>query len=501
MPTVTFPGLASGFNSKEYIDAVMKAERIPYNKLEEKKEITTAYKGVFDNLRTKLNKFKDAAADLKLAGSFTVNNATVSDATKMTVTAGESALAGSYAIKVGNLAKQGVYQSKVMQQNADISGLVGQKIQLKLSDSEITEIELTGANIDEVLNNLAKSINSNTKSGVSASIVQTSSTEKRLVLTSKETGAAHEINFMDPITNWSTLTPEDRKQVLQPTGDHPVIFMSSAVKSALGFDAADAHIQTASDAQLTINGVAVSSASNSIKDAIPGVTMQLTAIGDSTVKVSQDTDKIVGKVQAFVNAYNDIVKTIKANTPKSSKNSDGSLTLTLQGDSTLRSLRNELGSWMDSIVGNVQGFKLLSDIGLEVDKGVKTAADMTGEIKFDAELFKSKLAENPEAVQKMFTASTTNGDAVDGIGALFEKNLTPWTRSTDGYMASRITAYESDIKFITEQLDNMDLRLKKRQATLESKFVNMEKVMSGLNNQLTWIKGQVASLTKSSSSN
>lgn len=500
MPTISFPGLSSGFPTQEYIAAAMKAERVPYNRLGEKKEITTAYKGVFDSLRTKLTKLKDAASDLKLAGSFTVNSATVSDPTKMTVTAGETALAGSYAVNVVSLAKQGVYQSKALQSNADVSGLVGQKIQLKLSDSEITEIQLTGSNMDEVLNNLAKSINSNSGAGVSASIVQTSSTDKRLVLTSKETGVAHEINFMEPISNWDTLTEEDRKQVLQSTGDHPVIFMSSSLKSTLGFDATDAHVQTASDAELKINGVVVNSASNSIKDAIPGVTMQLTATGESTVKINQDTDKIVGKVQAFVNAYNDIISTITANTQKSTKNNDGSLSLTLQGDSTLRMLRTEMGNWMNNLVSDTPGFKILSDIGLEVDKGAKTAKDMTGKITFDVEQFKKKLAENPEEVQKMFTANSATGDAVDGIGALFEKNLTSWTRSGDGYMASRISAYESDIKFITKQMEDMDIRLTKKQASLERKFVNMETVMSGLNNQLTWMKGQIASLTNSSSS-
>ncbi|MNJ55924.1 flagellar hook-associated protein FliD [compost metagenome] len=129
---------------------------------------------------------------------------------------------------------------------------------------------------------------------------------------------------------------------------------------------------------------------------------------------------------------------------------------------------------------------------------------MTGQITFDKEKFKEKLATDPEAVAKMFNAAPVtdgNGDTTfaGGIGYMFENNLKPWTQSGDGFMASRISAYESDNKFLTKQMEDMDIRLNKRQASLERKFVQLEKSMSLLNNQLSWMKTQANSLTGSSS--
>ncbi|AIQ14812.1 flagellar filament capping protein FliD [Paenibacillus durus] len=494
---VSISGLASGFDSAAYIKAVMNQEKVPITKLETKKENVTAYQGLFNTLKTKVSALKDAAFSLSDISAFTVNNATSSDTTKLTVTAGDSALAGDYSLNVTSLAKASVYQSKA---STAMSGLAGEKIQLKISSTEVKEITLTGATVDEILTNLAKDINRESGAGLSASIVQSGPDEKRLVLTSKETGTENAISFMDPLATEAdgSLTAAS-VTALESTDSHPVIAMSSALKAALGYDQPDAEAQTAVDAAMTINGVDVTSSSNKVENAIPGVTLQLTATGSSAVKVSQDADKITDKVDAFVKGYNEIVTIIRNNTKKSEQNSDGSLSLTLMGDPMLRDLQSQLNDWMNTLVGSSDGFKLLSDAGLEVDKGVTSAALMTGTITFDKDQFKEKLTANSDKLSKMFTGSIAKGDANDGLGTLFANNLKVWTDSVNGLITSKIKGYDSEISFLSDQITSMNDRLAMKEQQLQRQYANLEVVMSQLNSQKTWMTSQFQALTKSSS--
>ncbi|AKG36566.1 flagellar filament capping protein FliD [Paenibacillus durus] len=494
---VSISGLASGFDSAAYIKAVMNQEKVPVTKLETKKENVTKYQGLFNTLKTKVSALKDAAFSLSDISAFKVNSATSSDTTKLTVTAGDTALAGDYSLNVTSLAKASVYQSKA---STAMSGLAGEKIQLKISTTEVKEITLTGATVDEILTNLAKDINRESGAGMTASIVQSGPGEKRLVLTSKETGTENAISFMDPLaTNADGSLTAASVTALESTDSHPVITMSSTLKAALGYDLPDAEAQQAADAKMTINGVDVTSSSNKVESAIPGVTLQLTDIGSSTVKVSQDADKISDKVDAFVKAYNDVVTIIRNNTKKSEKNSDGSLSLTLMGDPMLRDLQSQLNDWMNTLVGSSNGFKLLSDAGLEVDKGVTSATLMTGTITFDKDQFKAKLAENSDMLSKMFTGSIAKGDANDGLGTLFTNNLKVWTDSVNGLITSKIKGYDSEISFLGDQINSMNDRLAMKEQQLQRQYTNLEVVMSQLNSQKTWMTSQFQALTKSSS--
>ncbi|EBK2060133.1 hypothetical protein AAL85_25450, partial [Salmonella enterica subsp. enterica serovar Typhi] len=183
----------------------------------------------------------------------------------------------------------------------------------------IAGLNLSGKTMGEALNAIAAEINKTEGVVVQASVIQTSSGMKSLVLTAKEYGTGNSITVSD-----------------------------SDGSKDWGFTQA----QAAADAEIVVNGLVINSSSNTVKDAIPGVTLTLSNAGSTTVKVEQDVDAVTSKVEAFVKAYNDIIKTIKENTPKSTENSDGSLSLTLQSDPMLRSLRNQLGDMMNAVFGD-----------------------------------------------------------------------------------------------------------------------------------------------------
>lgn len=463
-------GLASGFNSADYIEAIMKQEKVPLTNLQTKKDNTTAYKNFFTALNTKMATLKDAATALSDLTAFTKNTATSSDTTKMTVTAGDSAVAGTYSVNVTSMATQHVLGSVSFATSGTFTVDANSKLVIGTKDIDLTAAGANGKTMDEALNLIAAQINKQSV-GATASVVQTSSGYKTLVLTSNTTGTANEIDVTGSGSLWNF-------------GEK----------------------QAASDAILKVNGVDITSSTNEVNDAIPGVTLTLTNTGSSTVKVAQDTDSIVTKINTFVSAYNDIVTTIRNNTQKSTKNDDGSLSLTLQGDPLLRDLMSQLNDWMNTSIGTTKGLNLLSDIGLEIDKGVTSASLMTGTITFDSDAFKAKMLEDPAGVQKLLSGTVTSTDPVTneekttpiGMGAVFKKNLQSWNNSVDGLITSKIKGYDSEITYLSESIQNMSDRLDQREESLKKQYANLEVVMSSLNNQKSYVSSILASFTKSS---
>ncbi|GGH33016.1 flagellar filament capping protein FliD [Paenibacillus segetis] len=491
---VSITGLSgSGINTKELITAIMNEQKIPLNSLNTKKEITTAYKDFFTALNTKMASLRDAATALSDISSYSKYAATSSNTNILSASVEKSAAAGSYSVKVTQLAQsqtvasQGISATQTFGDSKFASTMTinGQTIYLTedalkaaIKDAEDAGDEdkknelnkLTSLGIEDAtamgdaLSRISKAINGLTDVGVQASVIQTSDGNKSLVLTASK---SNEITFTSEL---ATLNSD-------------WIFTQS---------------QEAKDAKFTINGLEVTSKSNTIENAIEGVTLTLSDTGSSTVKVSQDVDALTSQIQTFVTAYNDIVKMIRDNTAKSTQNSDGSLSLTLQGDSLLRDLQSQLNSWMNQQMGDTDGFKLLSDIGLEIDKGVTSASLMTGKITFDSELFKKKMLENPEAVQKMLSGTSTTEDMSSGMGSLFKDNLKIWTDSVDGLITTKIKGYSSEISFLSEQITSMSDRLNMKQAALEKKYANMEVMLSSLKSQSDYVSNMLKTLTKSS---
>lgn len=463
MSTISFAGLASGFNSTSYIEAVMKQESIPLTNLQTKQSNTKAYMNTFDGINTKLKALQDAAYALKDKAVFQTTSATSSDTTKVSVTAGDSNFAGDYKVTVHKLAQQQVSISNDIKSLDDLTG----EITIGTKTFDLDQLKDGESTLDGALKKIANEINK-AGLGVNASVIQKSGSTQVLTLTAGKTGSEGAFTV-------SGIGLEDTNRGLK-----------------------------ADDASLTVNGIDIISSSNEVKNAIPGVTLQLNDAGTSTVKVSMDSDKVASKVDAFVKAYNDIINSIRDVTKKSEKTSSGTLTLTLQGDATLRTLQSQLNGMMNNIVGGTNGYKLLGEIGLEVDKGITSASLMTGNITFDKEKFKTKLAENPQALQMMFTnvaERDENGkvqSGTDGLGSLFDGMLKDWTNSVDGIMSSKIKGYKSDISYMDEQITNMQNRLSMREESLKSKYANLEVVMTGLNSQKDWITSQVAQLNKSS---
>src|SRR5690606_20070658 len=128
----------------------------------------------------------------------------------------------------------------------------------------------------------------------------------------------------------------------------------------------------AQDAQLTVNGINVRSASNDIKDAIQGITFTALTTGTAKITASRDTASVTGTVNAFVKAYNDLNKTLSSLTSYNPETRQGG---PLVGDSTVRSIQSGIRSMLSAAPGNAGNLRHLSEIGVSFQKDGTLAVD------------------------------------------------------------------------------------------------------------------------------
>lgn len=408
-------------------------------------------------------------SDLSTYNAFSATSSNAS--TLSTSTVGDKSSAGSYSVTVANLAQKHVVASKGIDVSTTFaaSGLPT-TFAIKGQSIDLTSIGIkSDTTMGDALSLISNAINGLTGTGVKASVIQTESGKKSLVLTASDFGTANKVDIAQLDSNWAFVEKQE-----------------------------------AMDAKITVNGIDIISSTNTVEDAIEGVKLTLTGVGSSTVEVGQDVSGITKKIETFVSAYNDIVKTIRDNTKASTKNSDGSLSLTLMGDSLLRDMQTQLGGWMQQVIGSTDPNRdiklpnILSDIGIEIDKGVTSASLMTGNITFDSTLFKEKMLANPEAVKKLLTGSSSGSIGNVGMADLFKDNLKVWTDSVDGLITMKIKGYSSDITFLSEQITGMSNRLDMKKAALERKYANMEVMLSGLKSQSDYVSNILKSITGSS---
>lgn len=211
--------------------------------------------------------------------------------------------------------------------------------------------------------------------GVSASIVSdgTPTNPYHLVIKSNQTGQ------------------ESSMRISVQNGGDP------SLASLLSFDASGTTLTETSVAQnaaLTVNGIAVSSQTNTVSGAIEGASLELAKTGAGNLNITRNTSSVTSSVDAFVKAFNDVNSTIQK---LSSYNAETKKGGPLTGDSSVRTIETELRKMLSSTVTDSNStLKTLRDVGLSVSReGVmsvdssKLSAAMSKDLDNVAALFSS----------------------------------------------------------------------------------------------------------------
>lgn len=227
--------------------------------------------------------------------------------------------------------------------------------------------------------------------GVSASIVSDGSdTPYHLVLTSTKTGATSSMKITVADANGGATDPALSGLLTYDPSGTQSLTQTSAAQSA----------------KLTVNGIAVTSASNSVAAAVQGVTLSLTGTGSSTVTIAKDTTSVSTGVNAFVKAYNTLNSTISSLTAYSTASGTGGALL---GDATTLSVETRLRQALGKAVQGSGGLTTLSQVGISFQKD--------GSLALDSSVLNTAISNNFSDIAGLFSAIGTSTDSLVKVSA------------------------------------------------------------------------------------
>lgn len=446
-------GLNSGLPIGDMVSAMVAAERAPKEaqlaRLE--KTTTTRFSGL-GQLKSALNDFQTAMKDLNSAALFDKRSASSSNTSALTATATKTAAAGSYQIEVKNLAAASKVATAAQASTFKADDEQTLTIQLGENDAGIDVKIAAGSDLASIRNQLNTALKDK---GITVNtIADPASGKSRLVFSGKETGAGKDI-IVTGKNGFDALDVDGRTSLTALDGTSTDQSKGSIVKAA--------------DAQFTIDGLLLKSATNKPADAISGVTFELLAKTEAdkplTLTVGQDTTTAASNVKKFVDAYNKLITTSNTLTNVTKVGDDSAPVVGgLVGDATVRSLLSGIRNELVNPAGT-GGISVLADLGITTQKN--------GTLKIDDTKLKNALTENFDSVSKFLT-----GD--DGLMSRVTSRISGFSE-TGGILEQRISGLQGTLTDITKQKEALSLRADKMQTRLLAQFNAMESLIGKLN--------------------
>ena len=454
--TLTSNGIGSGLDIQGLVQKLVAAEgQAKSARLDSAEADVQAKLSALGSLRSALTSFQDALTKLSDLTSFQGRKVVQSSTDFFTATATSSAVPASYAVEVEQLAQAQKLQSTPF---AASSTVVGTGTLTVSTGGENFDITIDSTN--DTVAGIAKAINESPAGDkVVATVITGVGGAATLTLTARTTGLANAIT------------------VAQSGGDGGLAALVFPQNGGSGLT----EIQPALDAHAKIDGVEVTSATNTITGAIDGVDVTLTQAnntGDtSTLTVQYDQVGAGAAIDAFVKAYNGIVDTVKS---VASYNADTKQGGPLFGDGGVTNLVDQLRRVLGSAVpGLDSSANMLAKIGVTIGLDGHISADGT---KLDA-----AFTANFNDVGKLFA------DKDNGIGTQLGKLLDPYLES-GGVFDGRNTSLKASISDIDDQRTQLNQRLSALQDRYTQQFNALDTLMSQLQSTSSFLTQQFANL-------
>lgn len=391
-------GIGSGLDVNNIVQQLMASEQKPLtalnNKQSEQKSRLTAYGSISSALSNFQSTLKKLSDPLKIQAI----TATTSDNSSLTALGQAGATPGSYAIQVHQLATA---QKLVSTGQSSAQNIIG-KGTLQFEFGTITGGTLqqgiyAGANFvssgkttqtvsigegQNTLQGIRDAINA-AAIGVTATIVNDgSSTPYRLALSNSQTGESSSMKIL--VNGDAGLQALLAYDPVNPQGQA----MSQTAK--------------AQNAVLSVDGINVSKSSNTVRDVLSGVTLELNKVSNSPVQVTvtQDNATVQANIKEFVDGYNKLSSTLKnlSNYDPVAKKASA-----LTGDTTLKNLQNQVRSIVTGQISGNNALTRLNHVGIEIQKD--------GMLTLNNAKLESVLKNQFELLPKLFSESGQSSDS------------------------------------------------------------------------------------------
>lgn len=479
MATLSSPGIGSNLDIKGIVEKLMTAERRPITLLETKQAGHEAKVSALGALKSSLFTLQKAAQDINLTSAFKAVKASVADEAVLSATA-TSAIAGSYNIEVKSLAQPQKLTSSVFSTSDSVVGEGTLTLSFGTysdaatppvtftSNSKIPNATITIDSTNHTLSGIRDAIN-DANTGVTASIIN-DGTGYRLSVTSKETGVSNAVKI--------EVAEDGAAGLAQMAYDGSTDGVSNMTQNV-----------AAADAVIKVDSVTITSSSNTITDAIQGVTLNLTkeTAADTPTKLTlaRDTASTRAKLEAFVKAYNDVNKQMADSTAYDTSTGKGSV---LTGDATIRSIQSQLRNTLSGVIaGAPPGLSVLANAGIGFQKDGTLAIDDT---KLDAALANPLLD-----LSRLFTTSDSGGA---GFASRVTTLISGMIFGDNGTLNSRIDGINSSIKDIGTQVESNELRMNEIERRYNAQFSALDLAISSMSTTSSFLTQQLSALQRNS---
>ncbi|MDD2685021.1 MAG: flagellar filament capping protein FliD [Gallionella sp.] len=474
MATTTSATTSTNIDVNSIVSQLMTVERQPITKLNTKEASYQAKLSAYGTVKSAVSSFQTALQSLGTS-NFQKRTATASDSTVVSAVAASSSVTGTYSLEVSALAQSQKLVAAGQTSSTDAIG-TGASTTITfdfgtISNGTLTNGVYSGASFtsngattqsitidssNNTLEGIRNAINA-ADMGVSATIVNDGSgTPYRLALSSDNSGISNSIKISTDGAD-------------------------AAIDTLLAHDPAGvqhfAETATAQNAAFKVNGVSISKTSNTVTDAIQGVTMTLSKLTTSpvTLSIANDGAAVSTAVSGFVKAYNDLNSTLKTLSAYNSTTKTGA---TLQGDATVRTIQSQLRGLLASAVTGAGSLSTLTDIGVTFQTDGSLAVNQT---KLD-----SKISTNFADIASLFTSTTG-----------YSTTLGSWATnvlSSDGLIASRTDGLGRSIKDIGTRRAELEARMISIERRYRTQFTNLDTMLSSMNQTSTYLTQQLANL-------
>ena len=441
-------GLGSGLDTSAIVKALVDSDKAAkQSQIDRGTKANTASISGIGTLKSLMAAFAKSMTDLGSTTSpqFPGFAATSSDVKIVTATASNTAVGGSYAIDVQNMATSSKVTTAAFK-NGVTSSITAGPLTIQQGTSTYNLTIDSGATLQSVRD----SINADASlkaAGISANIV-TDSFGSRLVLGSTTTGSGSDIKV-------SGIPELTIGSAVVGTTDAPMTKDSAGIIGA-----------AAVDANFTVDGMALTSKTNTVDKAISGLTLNLVAKGATSVTVAANNDGLKASIQKFVDSYNALANGISKLT-KPSVDADGNpVSAALTGDALPRSILSTVrGPLAETGAGNQ--LTVLAQLGITTNQ--KTGALDFDSTKFTAAMNDKKLGGE---VQELFTGS-------NGLLERMTKAITPFTE-TGGILDQRSTSLSKTSTKLAADQAALDRRIETLTAVLTKKYNDMDTLVGKL---------------------
>jgi flagellar hook-associated protein 2 len=475
---ISSQGIGSGLDVNSIVTQLVAIEKQPLQALQTKATTLQSQLTLYGTIKSQVSTLKDAAATLASASSWAAQAATSSNTSAATVSVDSTATSTSFGLDITRLAQAQTTASRSVAAGAAIGAGAGTgqlTIQLGSWGSAGAGPFVAGAatavtvNVNETdtYTAIANAINA-ANAGVKATVLKIGNTER--------------LSFQ------SATSGSDAGFSIASNGGFAALDSLSFTSLANGSESASGmeSSQAGLNATLKINGVAVESATNTVTNLVPGVTLNLaqtTTVGSPVqIAVAQDKVALQKNVQAFADAYSALNKTLADST----RYVQGGKSGVLQGDSTtvgLQSLmRKVIGS---SSVGST--YTRLSEVGLEQQ------AD--GSLKLNTTKLTTAMGDLSN-LQNLFTTNNANS-ATNGFG-LKLRDLATGLLAADGTVSNKSTALQGSITRNGDEQDRVTVRAAAVEKQLRAQYSALDAQMAKMSSLSSYVTAQLAQWNKSS---